>query len=176
MACETPVVATRVGLVPNTIVDAENGFSAAIGDTECMVGRLRELSRSSGLCRRMGAAARTSVHPHLSWTTTLEQLEAPLARMEARSTRVRKRTSPAAFRTSNELAGAVHTMDGFLWGMMSWWQALLSFAVAARMIGSCWEGYDTLDVLRGFGLITRCAFRPAALRRKLNQEEGSEQW
>jgi glycosyltransferase involved in cell wall biosynthesis len=175
MACETPVVATRVGLVPDTIVDGENGFAAAIGDSECMVGRLHDLSRSSELCRRMGAAARATVHPHLSWATTLGQLEAPLARMEARSTRKRTRNSLAAFRASAQLAGAVHTMDGLLWGMVSWWQALLSPMVAARMIGSCWEGYDALDVLRGLGLITRCAFRPAALRRKLGGEEGGRQ-
>jgi glycosyltransferase involved in cell wall biosynthesis len=175
MACETAVVATRVGLVPDTIVDGENGFSAAIGDTGCMVERLRELSRSSGLCCRMGIAARATVYPHLSWATTLEQLEAPLARMEARSTRLRMLTSPAAIRTSAQLAGAVHTMDGLLWGMVSWWQSLLSPAVAARMIGSCWEGYGTLDVLRGLGLITRCAFRPGALRRKLSVQEGRQQ-
>jgi hypothetical protein len=67
-------------------------------------------------------------------------------------------------------------MDGLLWGMASWWQSLLSPMVAARMIGSCWEGYNTLDVLRGLGLITRCAFRPAALRRKLSEEEGIRSW
>jgi glycosyltransferase involved in cell wall biosynthesis len=168
MACETPVLASRVGLVPNTIVDGENGFSVPIGDIESMVVRLLQLSGSCELRRQMGSAGRASVHPHLSWEATLGQLEAPLARMQARSNRVRSYTSPAALRTSAQLAAAVHTMDGLLWAMVSCWKSLLSPLVAARMIASCWEGFDGPDVLRGLGLITRCAFRPEALRRKLS--------
>jgi glycosyltransferase involved in cell wall biosynthesis len=172
MACETPVLATRVGLVPTTIVDGENGFSAPIKDVASMVARLRQLSQSRGLRRRMGLAGRAAVHPRLSWESTLAELEAPLARMEACCTRVRARSSPATMRTAAQLGAAVHTMDGLLWAMVSCWRTLLSPFVAARMIGSCWEGFDTLDVLRGLGLITRCAFRPDALRRKLSPQIG----
>jgi glycosyltransferase involved in cell wall biosynthesis len=168
MACETPVLATRVGLVPTTIVDGENGFSVSINDIRSMVVRLRHLSGSKGLRCQIGSAGRATVHPRLSWEATLGQLEAPLARMGARCTRVRTRTSSSTLRTGAQMAAAVHTMDGLLWAMVSCWQSLLSPFVAARMIGSCWEGFDTLDVLRGLGLITRCAFRPDALRRKLS--------
>jgi glycosyltransferase involved in cell wall biosynthesis len=168
MACKTPVLATRVGLVPTTIVDGENGFSVPIGDIGGMVVRLRRLSESKGLRFQMGSAGRATVHPRLSWEATLAQLEAPLARMQARSTRIRTRTSPAALRTGAQLAAAVHTMDGLLWAVVSCWQSLLSPFVAARMIGSCWEGFDTMDVLRGLGLITRCAFRADSLSRKLS--------
>jgi glycosyltransferase involved in cell wall biosynthesis len=168
MACETPVLATRVGLVPTTIVDGENGFSVPIGAIGSMVVRLRQLSESKAFCRRMGSAGRATVHPRLSWDVTLAQLEAPLARMQARCTRIRTSTSPAALCIAAQLTAAVHTMDGLLWAMVSCWQSLLSPSVAARMIGSCWEGFETMDVLRGLGLITGCAFRAGSLRRKLS--------
>jgi hypothetical protein len=168
MACETAVVSTRVGLVPTTIVDGQNGFSAEIGDTELLVRQLHELSRSDELRRRIGAAARAEVDPRLSWDETLGALEEPLARMEARSTRRRRRTSAASSRTAAELAGAVHTMDGLLWGLVSWWSGLLAPAVAAGMIRSCWEGYRSRDIVRGFGLITGCCFRPSTLERTLS--------
>ena len=167
MACETPVVTTRVGLVPHTIVDGRNGFSAEIGDVETLVGQLDQLAQSKELCREIGRAARSSVYPHLSWDETMGELEQPLARMKARSTRTGKGASPASRKTASQLAGAVHTMDGLLWGIMSWWEGLLSPAVAARMIEACWEGYGPADVLRGLGLITRSSFRRASLRKKL---------
>jgi glycosyltransferase involved in cell wall biosynthesis len=167
MACETPVVTTRVGLVPHTIVDGKNGFSAEIDDTEALVGQLAELARSSALCGEIGTAARASVYPHLSWDETMAQLEQPLARMKARSTRAGRGGSPASRKTASQLAGAVHTMDGLLWGLMSWWQGLLSPTVAARMVEACWEGYGAADVLRGIGLITRSSFRRASLQKKL---------
>lgn len=167
MGCETPVVTTRVGLVPHTIVDGKNGFSVEIGDIEAMVYHLGELARSSDLCRAIGTAARASVYPHLSWDETMGLLEQPLARMKARSTRTGGGASPASRKTASQLAGAVHTMDGLLWGIMSWWEGLLSPAVAARMIEACWEGYSAADVLRGLGLITRSSFRRASLQKKL---------
>ncbi len=168
MACETPVVTTRVGLVPHTIVDGKNGFSADIGDIDSLVRQLGDLARSSDLCREIGGSARSSVYPHLSWDETLGQLEEPLARMKARSTRAaRGASSPVSRKTALQLAGAVHTMDGLLWGFMSWWQGLLSPAVAARMVEACWEGYGAADVLRGFGLITRSSFRRSSLQKKL---------
>jgi glycosyltransferase involved in cell wall biosynthesis len=166
MACETPVVTTRVGLVPHTIVDGQNGFSAEIGDIESLTRQLTELARSSKLAREIGTAARASVYPHLSWDETMGQLEQPLARMKARSTRVGG-TSAASRKIASQLAGAVHTMDGLLWGLVSWWQGLLSPSVAARMIEACWEGYGAADVLRGIGLVTRSSFRPASLQKKL---------
>ncbi len=166
MACETPVVTTRVGLVPRTIVDGKNGFSAEIGDVETLARQLSELAHSSQLSRAIGTAARSSVYPHLSWDETMSQLEQPLARMKARSTRVGG-TSAASRKIATQLAGAVHTMDGLLWALVSWWQGLLSTTVAARMIQACWEGYGAADILRGIGLVTRSSFRPASLQKKL---------
>jgi peptidoglycan/LPS O-acetylase OafA/YrhL len=163
MACETPVLTTRVGLVPQTIADGKNGFSVEIGDTDGLTRHLCELSKSAEFRRDMGVAARESVYPHMSWHEVLGILEEPLARMEARSPRTANSTSLASAKTAARLVGAVHTMDGLLWGFMSWWEGLMTPAVASRMVKACWEGYNAADILRGVGLITRTSFRRASL-------------
>jgi glycosyltransferase involved in cell wall biosynthesis len=166
MACETPVVATRVGLVPHTIVDGENGFSAAIGDVESLGHSVRNLWASDALRQAIGSAARMTVSPSMSWHKVLDALEEPLARMMARSGRTVTSSFTTNAKTAAQLAGAVHTMDGLLWGIMSWWDGLLTAPVAGRLVKACWEGHGASDVLRGIGLATRTSFRPAALQRK----------
>ncbi len=124
----------------------------------------RSLGLSPVLLESIGKAARAAVYPHRSWTKFWTDWKnhwlvwnlAPLA--------LPQHSSPASAKTAAQLAGAVHTMDGLLWGLMSWWQGLLSPAVAGRMVNACWEGYDAADVLRGVGLITRSWFRPAWLQ------------
>ena len=171
MACETPVVSTRVGLVDLTIVNGRNGFSADLDDIESLVRHLGELSESRALRRAIGAAARASVEQRLSWDQTLHKLEAPLARMEARAGRSGAATSLASLNLASQLLGAVYTMDGLLWAMMSWWRGLMSSRVAFRMALACWEGYGAGDVWRGLQLITRSSFRANSMRKTLSEEQ-----
>ena len=86
MACETPVVTTRVGLVPEVIIDGVTGFSAAAGDAPSLATHLLSLANSRALREQIGAAARATVSTHRSWDETLRQLERPLARMQSRAT------------------------------------------------------------------------------------------
>jgi L-malate glycosyltransferase len=58
MACEVPVVATRVGGLPEVVADGECGFLCEVGDTDAMAERLRQLLTQPELSRRMGKAAR----------------------------------------------------------------------------------------------------------------------
>jgi glycosyltransferase involved in cell wall biosynthesis len=168
MACETPVVSTRVGLVNLTIRNGDNGFSAEADDIESLVRHICSLYGSGRLRSAIGAAARASVRERLSWDETLHQLEAPLARMEARSSRSRAAASLASLNAASQLIGAVHTVDGLLWGLMSCWAGLISPRVGFRMVKACWEGYGADDVWRGLRLITRSSFRAAALRKTLS--------
>jgi glycosyltransferase involved in cell wall biosynthesis len=174
MACETPVVSTRVGLVDLTIVNGKNGFSADTDDIESLVQHLCALSRSSEVRRDIGQAARASVEQRLSWDETLQQLEEPLARMEARANRSRAATSRASLNAASQLLGAVHTMDGLLWALMSWWRGLISSRVACRMALACWEGYGAGDVWRGMQLITRSSFRATSIRNTLLVRKAEE--
>lgn len=61
MAHAKPVVATRVGGIPELIADGESGYLVGRADTEIMSSRVMELLNSSETRSRMGHAARRTV-------------------------------------------------------------------------------------------------------------------
>jgi glycosyltransferase involved in cell wall biosynthesis len=61
MACGLPVVATRVGGVPEIVTDGETGYLADPGDDDRLACVLRDLVCSSDLRNRIGHAARSYV-------------------------------------------------------------------------------------------------------------------
>jgi glycosyltransferase involved in cell wall biosynthesis len=63
LAAGRPVVATRVGGVPDVVVDGEDGFLVEPGATDDLAERLVRLARDPGLRDRMGRAGRERVLP-----------------------------------------------------------------------------------------------------------------
>jgi L-malate glycosyltransferase len=63
LAARIPVVATRVGGVPDVVRDGTDGFLTDVGDIEALASRLAELAREPELRARMGASAREWVIP-----------------------------------------------------------------------------------------------------------------
>lgn len=74
MACETAVVATRVGAVPDLIVDGVNGYSADIDDIEALVDAIVSIGSSKQKRSEIGIKARETV-VKLPWGVTLSPLE-----------------------------------------------------------------------------------------------------
>ena len=60
MACEVPVVASRVGGVPEVVTDGETGCLSAVGDVDKMGADAADLLSDDALRRAMGARARES--------------------------------------------------------------------------------------------------------------------
>ena len=60
MACEVPVVASRVGGVPEVVTDGETGFLSAVGDVEKMAQDAGRMLADSELRSNMGRRARES--------------------------------------------------------------------------------------------------------------------
>ena len=60
MACEVPVVASRVGGVPEVVTDGETGFLSAVGDVDKMAEDAARLLLDKDLRVEMGRAARES--------------------------------------------------------------------------------------------------------------------
>lgn len=60
MACEVPVVASRVGGVPEVVTDGETGFLSAVGDTDKMADDAARLLSDKELRCQMGKRARES--------------------------------------------------------------------------------------------------------------------
>ena len=57
MACEVPVVASRIGGLPEVIADGETGFLCALDDIDHMVARSEAVLRDAALRKRIGQAA-----------------------------------------------------------------------------------------------------------------------
>jgi glycogen synthase len=73
MACGTPVVATRVGGIPEVVVDGETGWLVPPGDEAALAQALRGALADPALARRMGEAGRRRVEAHFSWDRIAER-------------------------------------------------------------------------------------------------------
>jgi N-acetyl-alpha-D-glucosaminyl L-malate synthase BshA len=60
MACEVPVIASRVGGLPEVIEDGKTGFMLEMGDVEAMARTALKILQSDNLRREMGRQARAS--------------------------------------------------------------------------------------------------------------------
>jgi len=76
LAARTPVVATRVGGVPDVVLDGTDGFLAEVGDVEALAARLDELARDPELRARFGAAGRERVLPRYRVSRLIDDMDA----------------------------------------------------------------------------------------------------
>ena len=60
MACEVPVIASRVGGIPEVVTDGETGFLSDVGDVEKMANDAARLLADEDMRREMGKRARES--------------------------------------------------------------------------------------------------------------------
>jgi N-acetyl-alpha-D-glucosaminyl L-malate synthase BshA len=60
MACEVPVIASRVGGIPEVVTDGETGFLSEVGDVDKMAEDAARLLTDQGLRIEMGKRARES--------------------------------------------------------------------------------------------------------------------
>jgi alpha-maltose-1-phosphate synthase len=79
MACETPVVASRVGGIPEIVVEGETGYLVDFtpadldGFTTALADRMEKLLRDPALAARMGKAGRERVVQHFGWRAIAAQ-------------------------------------------------------------------------------------------------------
>lgn len=78
MACGRPVAATRVGVIPELVVDGKTGFLVSPGDPEAMASALIKLLRDPGLSRRMGEAGRIRAKSEFSFASFQHHLDGVL--------------------------------------------------------------------------------------------------
>ncbi len=75
LASGRPVVATRVGGVPDVVADGVDGFLVAVGDVRAAAERLALLARDRPRSERMGAAGRARVLPRYRVERLVEDVD-----------------------------------------------------------------------------------------------------
>jgi N-acetyl-alpha-D-glucosaminyl L-malate synthase BshA len=76
LACGVPVVASRVGGLPEVVADGEVGFLHAVGDVEAMAASAGRLADDAALRARLGAAARARAETHFPVEPAVDRYEA----------------------------------------------------------------------------------------------------
>jgi starch synthase len=94
MACETPVVASRVGGIPEIVVEGETGYLVDFnpadpdGFASALADRIEKLLKDPNLADRMGKAGRERVLQHFGWpaiaSQTVQLYETLLSRSSTR--------------------------------------------------------------------------------------------
>jgi glycosyltransferase involved in cell wall biosynthesis len=75
LAQGTPVIASRVGGIPEVIEDDRSGLLVPPGDVPALATALRRLWGDPALGRRLGRHGRTEVVPRYSWDRLVDRLE-----------------------------------------------------------------------------------------------------
>lgn len=75
-ACGTPVIVSRMGGLPNIVIDGSNGFVVRPADSPSLGARIEELLREPDKARAMGTAARQTFLTKYSAEANLAALEA----------------------------------------------------------------------------------------------------
>lgn len=67
MACQTPVIGTNIGGIPDTISDGVDGFIVPIDDSNTLAIAILKILRDKELATRMGQSGETKVREALTW-------------------------------------------------------------------------------------------------------------
>lgn len=74
MACSRPVVATRVGGMPEVVVDGQTGILVERGDAAALANALRRLITRPEECASLGAAGRRRAVERFAWERIADEL------------------------------------------------------------------------------------------------------
>ncbi len=75
MSSGTPVLATRVGGVPEIVTDSQNGWLVERGDTAALASKLLELYRNRGRLKQAASVARETTCPQFSLERFLNKVQ-----------------------------------------------------------------------------------------------------
>jgi glycosyltransferase involved in cell wall biosynthesis len=158
MACQTAVVSTRVGAVPELIVDGVNGYSADVDDSEGLLAAIVELGRSPERRAAIAASGRT-VMVGRSWEAALSPLE------DVYDDLIRQRRAtgspspgPAWMNDPDGLLRASCAADAILTIYTRIRKGTMKLDTGLRMLREMLSGQSPVDIAKGAAMIRR--YRP----------------
>lgn len=157
MACETPVVATRVGLVSEILQDGVNGFSADPGDVATLADGILKIAADSRRAAEMGRNARQTVMRY-PWAQTLKPLSALYKDVIGSQSKMPRQADPAWLGDPQRLMGPSRAADSFLEISTRVRRGSMRFLEGLRMLPEMLDGITARDRIRGLALIRGWAF------------------
>jgi glycosyltransferase involved in cell wall biosynthesis len=104
MSHGVPVLAARIGAIPDTVLDGVTGQFFAPGDVDDLAAGLRRLWDDPALCRRLGEAGRRRVATEFDEAAHLRQLRIAYDRAIAFATRPRSESLDSLTPTNAQFA------------------------------------------------------------------------
>lgn len=159
MACETPVVSTRVGAVPDLIVDGVNGFSAEVDDSEGLISAIVSLERSPRNRVEIGKSARETVSK-LSWGAVLSPLEEVYDNLiELRRRKGSPQSGPDWMNDPQALMRASCAADAFANVIPRVRNRSISPAKGIRLLQEMLSKQSLVDIAKGAAMLRGASFR-----------------
>ncbi len=109
MSFGLPVIASRVGGIPQVVEDGANGLLVEPGDVEGLAAAIARLLEDPSLGERLGAAARSTVERRFSLDSALARLAGIYARFGLEPGRRTSTTEPSRAASTKEPARGVST-------------------------------------------------------------------
>ncbi len=78
MAAGRPVIASRLGGLPFTVIDGATGLLCEPGDADDLARKIATLLEDAGLRQRLGEAGRRRFEQHYAWPVIIEKHYRPL--------------------------------------------------------------------------------------------------
>jgi glycosyltransferase involved in cell wall biosynthesis len=155
MACETAVVSTRVGAVPELIVDGVNGYSADVDDAEGLLAAIVELGRFPERRASIAANGKSTVAAR-SWGAALAPLEGVYDELiRHRHTMGSPLPRPSWMDDPDELLRASCAADAILTIYIRIRNGSMKVSKGLRMLKEMLSGQSVVNIVKGASMIRR---------------------
>lgn len=164
MACGTAVVSTRVGAVPDLIIDGVNGYSAGVDDSEALLSAIIALHESPEKRSAIGNKARETVS-RLSWGAVLSPLEGVYDELiRLRRAEHPPQPGPPWMKDPQELFRASCAADALANVVPRVWNRSISPAKGMRLLREMLADQTLVDIAKGAALWRGVTFKTHAPR------------
>jgi glycosyltransferase involved in cell wall biosynthesis len=162
MACETAVVSTRVGAVPELIVDGVNGYSAEVDDRETLLSAIVELERNSEKRIQILKNARETVSKR-SWGAVLTPLEGVYDELvQLRAVKGSPSPGPAWMRDTQGLLRASCAADALGTVLQRVRKGSMRAFEGISQLQEMLDKQSIIDITKGAGMLLGTSFRASA--------------
>ena len=159
MACETAVVSTRVGAVPELIIDGINGCSAAVNDIDSLTAAIVMLAESPEKRRRIAASGRETVSK-LPWSVALNPLEQVYDSLVAAAKA--SQPGPSWMNNPQKILYTSSAADALSNVIVQLQRKKTTPAQAVRSLFEMLDRRSLADVLRGLAMLRGLTYKPGA--------------